>query len=354
MNISIVEQYRQTRDSRKEFLASLAKEIKRTLRDGNFKFVDVPYRVKREASLIQKLRNPKWAFKTIDEVHDVCGLRIITYLREDIELAFDLLKDVFDVTHRLERKPEEPTQFGYLSVHAQIRFRDAHPKKSKDWSGYYAEIQVRTVLQHAWAEIEHDLGYKNEVGPPEHLKRRFALLSALLEIGDREFDELKRDVDKYILDVAEQPIDALTRRRVDVHTLLQFVASSSLVTQIMDVVRENVGVAKVVEHDFLPAASALDYLDIAFIGDLASTLETERHRLPPFMSHFLKSANFAEVADGAAIDFLALYISASRSYENLHGMLKTIAPSGSDEGDRKKAESVYEYFEQARAVNGTF
>ena len=353
MNISIVEQYRITRDSRKEFLASLAKDIKRTLREGDFAFVDVPYRVKREASLIQKLRDPKWAFKTIDEVHDVCGLRVITYLREDIDRAFSLLNNVFDVTNQLERKPDDPTQFGYLSVHAQIRYRDTHPKKSKDWSGYYAELQVRTVLQHTWAEIEHDLGYKNDVGPPEHLKRRFALLSALLEIGDREFDELRRDVSKYVADVAEQPADALARRRVDVHTLAQFVSTSPVLAHIMSAVRSAVGAARLTEHDFLPAASALDYLNVVLISDVASALEKEQQHLPPFISYFLTSANFAEVADGAAIDFLALYIAASRSYDDLYGMLRSIAPSGSDDSDSAKSHSVYEYFVKARNQSGT-
>ena len=353
MNMIIVEQYRRTRDSRKEFLASLAKEIKRTLRDGNFAFVDVPYRVKREASLIQKLRDPKWAFKTIDEVHDVCGLRIITYLREDIEKAFNLLQTVFDVTDQKERKPDDPTQFGYLSVHAQIRFRDTHPGRRSDWSGYYAEIQVRTVLQHAWAEIEHDLGYKNDIGPPEHLKRRFALLSALLEIGDREFDELRRDVSKHIADVAEQPFEALARRRIDIHTLAQFVSSSPAVARIMDLVCRDAGSALVAEHDFLPAASALDHLNVVLIGDLALALENESDSLPLFISHFIKASNFSEVAKGASIDFLALYLAASKGYDDLRKMLKSIAPSGSDDGDTKKANSVYDYFTKARSLNGT-
>src|SRR5690606_5707731 len=56
-----------------------------------------------------------------------------------------------------------------------------------------ASVQVRTVLQHAWAEFEHDIRYKGEV-PPEHaheLDRRFTLAAGLLELADQQFSEIR-------------------------------------------------------------------------------------------------------------------------------------------------------------------
>jgi len=55
------------------------------------------------------------------------------------------------------------------------------------------EIQVRTILQHAWAEIEHDLVYKSPADIPFRVRRRFASLAGLLEIADREFESLRQD-----------------------------------------------------------------------------------------------------------------------------------------------------------------
>ena len=56
-----------------------------------------------------------------------------------------------------------------------------------------ASIQVRTVLQHAWAEFEHDIRYKGAI-PAEHvpeLDRRFTLAAGLLELADREFTAIR-------------------------------------------------------------------------------------------------------------------------------------------------------------------
>ena len=55
------------------------------------------------------------------------------------------------------------------------------------------EIQVSTILQDAWAEIEHDIVYKSPEDIPFRLRRRFACLAGLLEIADREFESLRQD-----------------------------------------------------------------------------------------------------------------------------------------------------------------
>ena len=60
-------------------------------------------------------------------------------------------------------------------------------------SGRLAQVQIRTVLQHAWAEFEHDIRYKGTI-PDEHvpdLDRRFTLAAGLLELADREFSTIR-------------------------------------------------------------------------------------------------------------------------------------------------------------------
>lgn len=67
----------------------------------------------------------------------------------------------------------------------------------KDYKTLKCEIQVRSILQHAWAEIEHDLGYKGKTAIPDQYKRNFNRLAALLETADLEFDRLKRELIHY-------------------------------------------------------------------------------------------------------------------------------------------------------------
>ncbi|MDC4901868.1 hypothetical protein NQ997_18845, partial [Acinetobacter baumannii] len=67
----------------------------------------------------------------------------------------------------------------------------------KALKGLCFEIQVRTALEHAWAEIEHDRGYKLGGKLPSHLSRRFSLLSGLLESADLEFNRLTVEIEEY-------------------------------------------------------------------------------------------------------------------------------------------------------------
>lgn len=68
-----------------------------------------------------------------------------------------------------------------------------------------AEIQVKTILQHAWAEIEHDIQYKSIETAPTSIKRRFMALAGLLEIADREFQAIQ-DEDEMIREKARESV----------------------------------------------------------------------------------------------------------------------------------------------------
>lgn len=84
-------------------------------------------------------------------------------------------------------------RLGYQSVHYVVELK---PNRSvlaeyARYSGLRAEIQLRTVLQHAWAEIEHDIQYKAVETIPLAIRRRFMALAGLLEIADREFQAVQ-------------------------------------------------------------------------------------------------------------------------------------------------------------------
>lgn len=75
------------------------------------------------------------------------------------------------------------------------------------FDGLIGEVQVRTILQHAWAEIEHDIQYKAVATLPLEIRRRFMTLAGLLEIADREFQALE-DEDVRLRDEARQSVAA--------------------------------------------------------------------------------------------------------------------------------------------------
>jgi hypothetical protein len=133
---------------------------------------------------------------------DLAGIRVITYIERDIERVVSAIRRSFNVhTEDSMDKSSQlaADQVGYRSVHFVCDIgsvRSALPELAR-YAGLGFEIQVRTVLQHAWAEIEHDRSYKFEGELPAHLKRRFHLVAGLLELADREFNVLTEEVDRY-------------------------------------------------------------------------------------------------------------------------------------------------------------
>jgi predicted RNase H-like nuclease/ppGpp synthetase/RelA/SpoT-type nucleotidyltranferase len=119
------------------------------------------------------------------EITDQIGLRVITYVHSDVQAVVDLLEDqvVVHDDRDLGRETASEGRFGYASRHLLIGVEGMAQ----------AQVQIRTVLQHAWAEFEHDIRYKGTI-PAEHVPdfdRRFTLAAGLLELADREFSTIR-------------------------------------------------------------------------------------------------------------------------------------------------------------------
>lgn len=129
------------------------------------------------------------------EITDQIGVRVITYLLSDVQAVADLLSDQLVLISDRDMGQETASEgrFGYASRHLLIALDEPQLPGSSEREGQPAQVQIRTVLQHAWAEFEHDIRYKGNV-PEEHapdLDRRFTLAAGLLELADREFSTIR-------------------------------------------------------------------------------------------------------------------------------------------------------------------
>lgn len=120
------------------------------------------------------------------EITDLIGLRVITYLREDVDTVANLLAEEMRLLDDRDMGQETAREgrWGYASRHLLVGVEGVQQP---------ASIQVRTVLQHAWAEFEHEIRYKGSI-PAAHapdLNRRFTLAAGLLELADREFSAVR-------------------------------------------------------------------------------------------------------------------------------------------------------------------
>ncbi|GAA4302543.1 bifunctional ribonuclease/(p)ppGpp synthase [Klenkia terrae] len=129
------------------------------------------------------------------EIGDTVGVRVITYVQSDVVAVAELLGDqvVVHDDRDLGSQTAREGRFGYSSRHLQIGLDAA---RAGEWPALVdrrVQVQVRTVLQHAWAEFEHDIRYKGTV-PAEHASefdRRFTLAAGLLELADQEFTAIR-------------------------------------------------------------------------------------------------------------------------------------------------------------------
>jgi hypothetical protein len=133
----------------------------------------------------------------LQEVTDQIGVRVITYVHSDVAAVAELLDEELTILddRDLGEETARAGRFGYASRHLLVRTDDGD-EQHPELVGERASVQVRTVLQHAWAEFEHDIRYKGNV--PEDaaadLDRRFTLAAGLIELADREFATIRERI----------------------------------------------------------------------------------------------------------------------------------------------------------------
>ena len=189
------------------------------LDDGGINYLSVTGRTKSVASFAEKASRTSPDGKLLypdplTDITDQLGIRVITYVQSDVTAVADLLADQIAVLDDRDMGQETAREgrFGYASRHLVISLdagRAAAPAYAA-MHGLGASVQIRTVLQHAWAEFEHDIRYKGTI-PEEHARdfdRRFTLAAGLLELADREFSTIWDRLRPEVADSRSEPTDA--------------------------------------------------------------------------------------------------------------------------------------------------
>jgi GTP pyrophosphokinase len=153
----------------------------------------VESRAKDVPSFEGKISRPgKSYIDPLKEITDLCGCRVILYYQDDVDRVAEAIRAEFLISEEnLSRQPHllEVDRFGYLSAHYIVSVGKARTNLT-EWRPYadlVAEIQVRTVIQHAWSAVSHALQYKQEAAIPSKLQRRLHRIAGLFELADEEF-----------------------------------------------------------------------------------------------------------------------------------------------------------------------
>lgn len=179
--------------------------IERVLSDANVAFHVVAARAKSSDSVRAKLLAKDYS-NPFREMTDQIGARVIVYRSEEVDVVADIIRRHLKVIKKDsvdKRLSLGLREFGYRSYHLVCRTPKAIDRASDSAlrvAPPFFEIQIRSILEHSWAEIEHGVAYKSGAELPGSVKRRFASVAGVLELLEQEFQRLAADTEGLVDD----------------------------------------------------------------------------------------------------------------------------------------------------------
>lgn len=201
-NISeLKKQYTSVCDVAERFKNELCHELIKLIDDNGLKLgFPIQKRIKTWSSIKDKLLDQNLKLKSIKQLQDLIGLRIVFLYKRDLKLIENIIQKTFVVKKRYDTSDRlAENQFGYSSIHFVIQFPKEWLKvpSLSEFGEFSAEIQIRTLAQHIWSEVSHELQYKTKEDVPLNLIRPIYRTSALLETVDLEFERLLQEREEY-------------------------------------------------------------------------------------------------------------------------------------------------------------
>ena len=233
----IVEGYSVSRGSYEDCLNYVENTVKNIIKSESINVHEIIGRVKTVESLQGKVKRKNYS--NLAEITDLCGIRIITYFSDDVDRIAELISQEFevDVENTIDkRKSEDPTKFGYVSLHYVVSLKEENSSSIlyRRFENIKLEIQIRTVMQHAWAEIEHDLGYKSKEDIPDQYRRQCSRLAGLIELADENFLQSKNNINNYEKEVREKLPTSKEELPIDSSTLMTYVTKDPNYIKLLD------------------------------------------------------------------------------------------------------------------------
>lgn len=263
-------------------------------------------------------------YKGIQDITDLCGVRIITNMESDIDLIeTEVRKLGFIVYEEMckDHRDRKPNDFGYLSLHLILSVGEEFSKLDGYHSikGLKAEIQIRSILQHAWAEMSHSFGYKSEDELPNDLKRYINRLSAVLESADLDFVRLKVEKEKYLAD---------TKKTIDALNIGSLIENNKVLNGIRDMLNQKFGVQFSVRRNYQTIFKKLEFFKITTINTLEDKISRHHNSFVKFVDLLFerRKDNRRHILYEAPLEYFMHYLGSAKdmnywlAYRNYEGV----------------------------------
>lgn len=339
-NGSLIKEYDSLRPTYEQFGKTAADLIRRLLSANRVSVHTISYRIKDRKSLQKKIVT-KSKYNQLSDITDVVGVRVITNYSGDVDDVARVIEREFKVDKENtidKRNIEEPSRFGYLSLHYVISLKESRSKLQEyaAFEGLKLEVQVRSLLQHTWAEIEHDIGYKSSVEVPKPVKRQFARLAGLLELADKEFEGIRKDIATYAREVDKKIRRSAPNIEIDAVSYTKYVTTNEFSLSVDRDVCEKIGCVLIDGSSYssnIPALSSVSIVNIRQLNDLLYKLKDDVVRMGLMMLSVPDLSDFEEDnvstvdsrAKGVASFYLCHVLAAKQGadfaveYAKLHG-----------------------------------
>ena len=332
----ILEDYKKQKDAFIKLGDTVHTMLTDIVSDLNIDVLAVEHRVKAEKSLAGKLERKGDGYNTLEDITDILGCRVICFLSDEIDRIGQKVEETFVIDWENssdKRALIKEDAFGYLSLHyiCSLPFGDKWPDEI---CGKKFEIQIRTILQHAWSAIQHDIGYKSDFGVPREIKRQFARLAGLLELADDEFVRARDNMVGYTEGIRQRIItDDADEVLINMISLKEYVLHNQKMQSIIQEIA-NIAGAEINEIDPESYVPQLAFLGIKNLGDIEIMIKENYPLAMKLANKALSAAGLDIISSSVALRFLcrAELINKNYDYDKIVEFLKISL------GTKEKAE----------------
>ncbi|OFW11765.1 MAG: hypothetical protein A3H27_16170 [Acidobacteria bacterium RIFCSPLOWO2_02_FULL_59_13] len=304
----LIRDYNVRRSLYADFAVTLESLVSRVLKEGGINIHSVTHRVKTVESLNRKLGQEGSRYAALPDITDLAGVRVTTYFHDDVDKAAQLIEREFqiDAANSVDKRSLlDPDRFGYLSLHYVLALspnRVALPEYRR-FENVKAEIQLRSLLQHVWAEIEHDLGYKSARSVPAIIRRRFARLAGLLEIADAEFVTIRGQLSEYEREVPQRIETEPETVALDRASLLAFLRENEILKRLDAAFASYLGASIEPASDTVVNIylNTLNFLGIGTIAALEAALRKNEDAINKFAKLWHRNKRNDYIFDGLSL-----------------------------------------------------
>ena len=306
----ILEEYREQQPTFELMKDFVTKQLQHCVDENGLYVTAIEARIKTEASLVGKLELKGQKYTSLSDITDILGTRIITFYTDEVDKIAALMEKTFEIDWNEsidKRKLLDLDRFGYKSLHyicripKELFFDPAHPEINE----YRFEIQMRTALQHVWATMYHDTGYKSGVEIPHEYLRSLNRLAGLLELADEQFSQIRLEITDYRRQVhalvADGNFDAVSLNGDTFRSYLKLNPFKKLIDRIA-----SINQAEVYEDSLLRYLDILLKMGCKTLGDIERIIKEHSEAAYQLALHQLAGTDLDIVAHSLAIQNLCI------------------------------------------------